>query len=222
MLIILVSYRARGVQEFRGSQLFKTIQNFKTYLKESKIDFKIVISEQHNDEKFNRGLLLNAAFLESERQFEFPKKYMHMNTDYNFNLTRKFPQEILDFETGFLDLLSPDLPVLSAACVFDGYSYKAINGFPNNLEGWGGDDWAIFNRIMNKNITISKPPGLHNSNFIVEEHVSFNNDQSNNMKNIELAKQNDFEYNGLNSTKYNIDGNGEFHDGYEVFHYLIN
>lgn len=222
MFIILVSYRARDNQEFRRKQLIEAIHNFKTYFEKNKIQYKILISEQHNDKKFNRGFLLNAAFLESEKEFTFKKKYIHMNTDYTFNLLRKFPQEILDFKRGFINLYKLPFPVLSGACVFDPESYIAINGFPNDLEGWGGDDWAIYNRIINKNIIIFEPNGLTNSGFIVEENFSFNKDESNNQNNIILAKRNDSEYNGINSIKYNVEGCGEFHDNNLVFHYLIN
>ena len=75
MFIILISYRARGNQEFRRTQLMTAINNFKTYFELNKIEYKIVISEQNNDNKFNRGFLLNAAFLEAEKEFTKPKKY---------------------------------------------------------------------------------------------------------------------------------------------------
>jgi hypothetical protein len=222
MFIILVSYRARGIQKFRRNQLQKTIINFKTYFEQNNIDYKIVISEQNNDKKFNRGLLLNAAFLESEKIFtSSSKKYIHMNVDYTFNLSRKFPEEILNFKEGFLELFRVPCPVLGSACVFDAVSYKTINGFPNDLEGWGGDDWAILHRINQNNINVFKPDHLFNSQFIIEENIVFSNDESNNYRNIDLAKRNDFMYNGLNSIKYNVDDFGEFHDGNIVFHYLI-
>ena len=225
MFIILISYRARGIQTFRRYQIINAINNFKNYFEQSNIDYRIVICEQNNDNKFNRGLLLNSAFIESEKIFNFPKKYMHMNTDYTFNLSRNFPQELLDFKDGFMDLHRPNFPVLGAACMFDSDSYKTINGFPNNLEGWGGDDWAIYNRIIKNNIKLDTPNGLFNSGFIIEENYQFNNDTSDNTKNSDLARDNDFinDYmnNGVNSILYNVDGYGEFNDGKIVFHYLI-
>jgi N-terminal domain of galactosyltransferase/N-terminal region of glycosyl transferase group 7 len=222
MFFILISYRARGIQQFRREQLIKAINNFKCYFEKNQIDFKIIISEQNNDKKFNRGLLLNAAFLETEKNFPFEKKYIHMNTDYTFNLEWQFPQEMLNFKNGFIDLHRPPYPVLGAACVFDSESYNIINGFPNDLEGWGGDDWAIYNRIMHNNINLMTPPGLFNSGFIIEENFTFYNDESNNQRNIELARRDDFKFNGVNSLKYKLDGYGEFNDGNIIFHYLIN
>lgn len=219
MHIILISYRARGAQQFRRNQLINTLVNFKTYFEKNNVEYKILISEQNDDNRFNRGLLLNCVFLESEKLFNFPKTYLHMNTDYNIDLTREFPKELLDVK-GFVDIHRPDLPVLGAACAFDAESYITINGFPNDLVGWGGDDWAIYNRIVYNNIKITTPPGLFNTGFIIEERVVFDNDWYNNSYNMELSKRNDSRVNGLNSVKYTVDGYGEFH-GDNVIHYLF-
>lgn len=222
MFVILVSYRARGLQLFRREQLIKAVTNFKIYFEDNKIEYKIIISEQNNDNKFNRGMLLNAAFLEAEKNFTFSKKYMHMNADYTFDLSRTFPQELLDFKEGFIDLYRPPCPVLGGACVFDAESYKIINGFPNDFQGWGGEDFAIYNRIIYNKINLTTPPGLFNSGFIIEDDINEHNDDSNNEKNKVLATRGDFKINGLNSLKYKLDGYGEFNDGNTVFHYLIN
>ena len=223
MYIILVSYRARGIQSFRRRQLMETLENFKTYFEKNNVEYKIVISEQNNDGKFNRGLLLNAAFLESEKEFTFEKKYIHMNADYRFNLSREIPTEFSTVK-GFLELfraLYPYPHYLGSACVFDTESYRTINGFPNDLEGWGGDDWAILNRINSCKIDVITPPHLINSGFIIEEIVNFNNDGSNNLRNIELSRRNDIQTNGLTTVKYTVGGFGEFNGG-NVLHVLIN
>jgi len=220
--IILVSYRARGIQTFRKKEIITMIDSIKSYFEKYEINYKIVISEQNNDNKFNRGLLLNVAFLESEKMFNYSKKYFHMNTDYTINTSIAFPQELLDFKKGFLDLHRPSYLVLGAACVFDSESYKTINGFPNDLYGWGGDDWAIYNRIIQNNIIIQIPERLFNKYIIEEDHGREFVDSSQNDRNMNLSKRNDYKSNGLNSIKYQLDGYGEFHDGNNIFHYLVN
>ena len=193
MFIFLVAYRARANQTFRRDQLCSLIENINVYLNKYNIEYNIMICEQNDDELFNRGKILNIAFLESEKIVHFPKKYFHMNTDYLFDLNRTFPLEILNFENGFLDLHKVSLPVLGGACVFDSESYKIINGFPNDLIGWGGDDWAIYNRLMEKNVSVYGG-NLTNSGFIIENNddKNINTDTSNNHKNVELSKRNFF------------------------------
>ena len=146
-----------------------------------------------------------------------------MNADYRFDLSREFPEEFSNVK-GFLELfraLYPYPHYLGSACVFDTESYRTINGFPNDLEGWGGDDWAILNRIHSCKIDVITPPHLINSGFIIEDIVHFNNDTTNNVSNIKLSKRDDIQSNGLTTIKYNVDGYGEFNGG-NVLHLLIN
>jgi len=223
--ILTVCYRARGSQSFRREQIIKMIDNFKKFFERDNIPYKIVIIEQNDDELFNRGILLNISFLEGEKLLKSPKKYFHMNTDYNFNLDKSFPNEFYDFESGFLDLnRHMQWPVLGAACLFDSESYKKINGFPNDLYGWGGDDWAIYYRIITNHINYKIFETFsNNTGIIIEEAPSIvRDDMHYNSKNIELSGRNDCDTNGLSSCNYTIEKTGEFHDGNNVYHYLVN
>jgi len=224
MFVFLIAYRARGIQSFRKEQISSLIENINVYFNKHNIEYKIMICEQNDDEYFNRGKLLNIAFLESEKIFDFSKKYFHMNTDYLFDLNRSFPLELLNLDKGFIDLYKPPCDVLGAACVFDAESYTIINGFPNDLLGWGGDDWAIYNRLITKEVPIYYPTNLHNSGFIIEDHKDANiKDTINNHTNMQLAKRNDIDTNGLSSCTYNININklGEFHRENCIYHYLV-
>jgi archaellin len=82
MIIFLVSYRARGNQSFRKEQIRAMINNINTYFNNHNVEYKIVICEQNDDKLFNRGKLLNVAFIESEKLFNFKKLYFHINIDY--------------------------------------------------------------------------------------------------------------------------------------------
>jgi hypothetical protein len=223
MFVFLVAYRARHPQTFRRQEIITMLESIKLYFTKHTIEYKIVIIEQNNNNYFNRGVLLNAAFIEAEKLLLNDSKYIHFNTDYKFNQERPFPSEFLNHTNGFLDLYRPGIPVLGAACVFNSESYIQINGFPNDLHGWGGDDWAIYNRIIRKNIPILTPPELFNSGFILDETLlpPNVNDNSRNEQNMELAKRDDIDSNGINSCVYTIDGNGEFHNGTQIFHFLI-
>ena len=197
------------------------LKNIESYLGKHSIEYRMMICEQNDEGKFNRGKLLNIAFIESEKQFQGPNTYIHMNIDYQFDVNREFPIELLQVK-GMLDLHKPSYPVLGAACVFDSDTYRTINGFPNDLLGWGGDDWAIYNRLREKNITISYPIHLTNTGFILENHDDKKvTDTSNNPTNMELAKRNDIATNGLTTCHYHLKGTGEFHQA-NIFHILVN
>jgi hypothetical protein len=197
------------------------IESIKTYFGKHGVPFTILIAEQNDDERFNRGKLLNVAFLESELNLTGPRKYVHFNVDYEFNQEFPFPGELIAFTTGIIDLHRPDYPVLGAACVFDPNSYKQMGGFPNDLHGWGGDDWAIYNRAMSAGVEIHTPAGLFNSGFVIEHKVTFDVDFSANDRNRLLANRNDSLTNGVSTCTYTVSGKGEFHDGDLVLHYLV-
>ena len=221
MFIVLVTYRARTTQSFRRDQLILLLENVDTFFGKHNKEYKVMICEQNDDSLFNRGKLLNVAFLESEKIFNVPKNYLHMNVDYLIDLNRDFPSEIVDVK-GVIDLHKPPFPVLGAACVFDPESYKTINGFPNDLVGWGGDDWAIYNRLIACNIPIIYPKNLTNSGFILENMEDKPlTDFSNNLHNIGLAERNDIETNGLSTCEYTLNIVGEFHNGQNIYHYLV-
>lgn len=220
MYVFLIAYRARGEHAFRRNEIIRMMDNIHTYFGRHRLDYQIVICEQYNDYKFNRGILMNAAFNLSLQLKFAPAKFVHFNIDYEFDLNADFPAEIRDFSRGFLELFKPPFPVLGSACVFDAESYIKCNGFPNDLYGWGGDDWAIYNRIGHLNLPIIKTR-LLNSGFINEFDPDHIRDTSNNTRNMELAKRNDIATNGLSTCVFDIAGNGEFHNGANILHYLI-
>lgn len=220
MFVFLIAYRARGEHAFRRNEIIRMMKNIHTYFGKHQLEYKIVICEQYNDAKFNRGVLMNAAFNLSLQLNLVLSKFIHFNIDYEFNLDVDFPDEIRYFTNGFLELFKPPYPVLGSACVFDGESYINCNGFPNDLYGWGGDDWAIYNRIVHLNLPIHKTR-LLNSGFIHEFDPDHIRDMTNNAHNMELAKRNDIKTNGLSTCVFDIAGNGEFHNGANIFHYLI-
>ena len=221
MFVFLVPYRAGSDQLFRRDQIIRMINNISLFFTKHNIEYKIVISEQHDDNKFNRGLLLNAAFLEASKLVPNNSKYIHFNVDYEFNLERSIPDEFFTFSDGFLDLYRFDYPILGSACVFDSDSYRKINGFPNDLCGWGGDDWAIYNRIIQKNIPILTIPNIFNSGLVIDNDISYTRDFSQNTRNQLLAKRDDLETNGLRNCYYIKEGTGEFHDGNIIYHFLV-
>ena len=220
MFVFLIAFRARGNQSFRRDQIIDLLKNIESYLGKHSIEHKIMICEQNDEGKFNRGKLLNIAFIESEKQFQGSNTYIHMNIDYQFDVNRDFPRELLQVK-GVLDLHKPSYPVLGAACVFDSDTYRTINGFPNDLLGWGGDDWAIYNRLLRKNITIYYPIHLTNTGFILENNDDKKiKDTSNNPTNMELAKRNDIETNGVTTCKYQVNSMGEFHQA-NIIHLVV-
>lgn len=226
--ILLMAYRARHPQEFRRTEMRNMIANWQEYFKKNDQDLKIVIMEQDNDKPFNKGVLWNAAFQKAEDYFEVlePKIYIHNNSDNLINSGEPFPPDLARPEIGFMDIRRvPHLDdyigsqMLGGCCSFDAESYKRTNGFPNNLWGWGGDDWAMMRRIRERDVPYRRS-SVFNSTWMIEnrDHVR---DKKTNDDNIQLALTEPIGESGLNNLSYVNTGYGEFYENDVIIHDLI-
>ena len=148
MNIIIIPYRDRKehLQIFIDSCKI----NFQKYLS----PFKIIIVEQTSSKLFNRGKLLNIGVFEN------------FNESYNYFLhdVDTIPTEVcistyyikpLEINT-ILGLYNfKEMNTMGGVIKIKGKDFKEINGFPNNIFGWGGEDKALKNRadFYNKNFT---------------------------------------------------------------------
>ncbi len=156
---ILIPYRNR---EEHLQQLRKHFQN-------SSFDFYVV--EQKDTQKFNRGILLNIAY-------DLAKK----NGPYDFYIFHDVDslpdQDLLPLYSyqgdSILHFASPHLgykysfpDFLGGVIGMKGELFEKINGFPNTIYGWGGEDDIMYNRIANQNIKVYRPS---KGSYLLLEH----------------------------------------------------
>jgi hypothetical protein len=164
--VILVPFREQLVQK-RGEQLKK----FSAHMKRWHPDWPVLIIEQHGDQKFNRGALLNIGTRYAQK----------MGAQYVvYHDVDLIPlSSIVPFYTAF-----PEKPIHIGGIYKDKYSgdsfigqvlsislkdVKTINGFPNMFWGWGGEDDAMLKRIKKHKLEIYKP--IETSGYKVLEHT---------------------------------------------------
>lgn len=136
--IILFPYRNRKHQLER--QLEDTVPLLKKVYPES----RIVVIEQHGNDLFNRGALLNCGF----HMFKNETKYF-ITHDIDIYPTERFISEfykkdvsddsVLGIYTSIWDTLGGIIKI-SSKNIFK------VNGFPNDIWGWGAEDKALQNR----------------------------------------------------------------------------
>jgi hypothetical protein len=137
----------------REKELKILLDKLDQVLKEQNIQYKILIAEQSNNKEFNKGALINAAYLESRKNIYsdyyvfhdvdlYPKKSKYLSYKYeNVNKIRH--------PYGHYSCLG--------GIVFMHYSlFEKINGFPNNFWGHGGEDTDLQNRALIYNIEIDR------------------------------------------------------------------
>jgi hypothetical protein len=204
---IIVPYRD-NLQQDRKSQLEKFIIHTNNIFADK--NWKLYVIEQSNDgKKFNRGALLNIGI-----QIALNDKCEILVT-HDVDL---LPHKKL---IPYYFLYSIYHPIHIGHVWQDKYKYwefvggilsmsdilvKKINGYPNNFWGWGGEDDAIYNRLLSYNIQIYEPNGMdgaieelkHVNTSDIKEFVNMKK-KENILKDILYWKSN-----GLNSIKYTL------------------
>jgi len=203
-IAIIVPYRD-NIYQPRAEQLRQFTEYYHNFFDKIMI---YIIEQSDDNKKFNRGALLNIGYL-------IAKSHKHdMYVFHDVDLIS--PSELVKLYR----FVSP-IPIHIASLwykykaphfsggisSFGGSVFEKINGFPSSFFGWGGEDNAVYNRLVTnklellqptttKNIIITELPHENTTNFV--ELV--NQERRNNIINDWKMWRKD----GLNSIKYDI------------------
>jgi len=152
--IIAIPYRNRE------THLEYFIKNTVPILQEYLPNSKVVVVEQNEGKLFNRGAVLNVAF----KEYENKTKYFFTH-DVDINPTKKCVEEYymkdVD-ESSVLGIYTSCYNTLGGIIKINNNTIHNINGFPNDVWGWGTEDKALQNRADYYNI--KKLTNLTNKN----------------------------------------------------------
>jgi len=187
---IIVPYRDQP-QQNRAKQLDKFIQHFE------KLKYPVLIIEQVEGKKFNRGKLLNVAASIVDTDYFIlhdvdllPKRnilpFYEVMPEYPIHLGKawkdKYDSE--SFLGGVVSISKKD--------------FISINGFPNNFWGWGGEDDAMRIRLKKKEIDVLQP--TLESGYVEQTHVDTKSKAE--WKNMERWEGIDSEKKGTNKSGF--------------------
>lgn len=204
-LAIIVPYRDNPEQD-RKSQLERFTEHVKKVFKGKK--WKLYVIEQSDDgQKFNRGKLLNIGMKLAL------KDGCELLATHDVDL---LPQPDI---VPFYYLYSKFHPVHLGHVWQDKYRYwefiggillmsdfiaQKVNGYPNNFWGWGGEDDALYDRILTFKIQIYEPTDgsveelKHVNTSEIKKYVNHKKKQ-NILKDLLHWKEN-----GMNNLKYKL------------------
>jgi hypothetical protein len=203
--VIIVPFReSDNKTKERTKQLFSFVEHYHNYIP----NLEILIIEQSDDKKkFNRGALLNIGFDLAKESigniFIFhdvdlisPASISNVYCAY-----AEHPIHIANLWTEkytFNDFLGG---IIS----FNKKDFQKINGFPNDFWGWGGEDDAMYNRLVSSKIPVVKVKGDERIKGL--EHTP--QGESKETKNVSktqgiLSDLKNWRKNGLNNLNYNI------------------
>jgi len=146
MLVLIVPYRQR--EEHKKVFIPYMIE----YFSKKKIEFHILIIEQFNNTVFNRGLLRNIGFLESQKLFNDFYVCFHdidilpkdMLIDYNKPNNNTIRHQYGEIQClGCMILCNPD-------------TFIKLNGYPNDYWGWGFEDESLITRSIYNHVDIDR------------------------------------------------------------------
>jgi hypothetical protein len=123
----------------------------------------ILVIDQFNKEKFNRGLLLNIGYKISQSVLNntYDRYIFHDVDSYPtqelFNLYSTLYKKNIHYASPYLNYKYTYDQFMGGVIGMTKKSFEKINGFPNNFWGWGGEDDALRVRISKNNIVVYRP-----------------------------------------------------------------
>jgi glycosyltransferase involved in cell wall biosynthesis len=195
---VVVPFREQ-VEQKRGDQLKKFIAYFE------KLDWPVLIVEQTEGKKFNRGALLNVGYDLVDTHYIIYHDVDLLPKQTLLPYYRAFPESPIHIGKSITKYDSPSF--LGAVVSVSKKDYKTINGFPNNFWGWGGEDDAFRIRLQRADIKVLQP--TIKSGFTELPHVDTRiNPEWKNMEKWEKLKEEREGTNksGLSDLKYEIVG----------------
>ena len=131
-------------------------------LKRQQIHFRIFVVEQHGKGSFNKGRIMNAAFLEAAKVFDFRCVIFHdvdmvSVDDRNMYTCADNPKHMSCAIDKFHYVLFYE-NLVGGVLAFRKDHFKLVNGYSNAYWGWGGEDDEMAERIKDKGLKIHRAP----------------------------------------------------------------
>jgi xylosylprotein 4-beta-galactosyltransferase len=225
--IILIPYRNRE----KHIQYF--IKNSIPLLDKYLNNYKVIVIEQKNNYKFNRGLLLNIGY-------DICKNYTTYIFTHDVDLN-PYKKTIINMynkpvkNNQIIGIYTSKYNTLGGIIKLKINTYKKMNGFSNTFWGWGLEDKDLQNRAETVNIKIKKYIKNNDKNKsdyfkifndINDRNITQNYDKRNKFikNNFKFLSNKDKKKNifssGVNNLKYNIINKKYLHP--KVIFYQIN
>lgn len=130
-------------------------------LQRQQLDYGIYVINQAGDSMFNRAKLLNVGFQEALKDYDY-NCFVFSDVDLipmdDRNTYRCFSQpRHISVAMDKFGFSLPYVQYFGGVSALSKQQFLTINGFPNNYWGWGGEDDDIFNRLVFRGMSISRP-----------------------------------------------------------------
>jgi len=156
-IAVIIPYRNREQHLAQFIRHFNNLDASK--LNGSTMDVYII--EQNNDDKFNRGLLINIGYLMASRNYDYDRYILHdvdlFPNQTIYELYFSYPKKQVHYIIPKYEHKYNFNSYLGGVVGLSSQCFEKINGFPNNFFGWGGEDDAMYDRLAFNNIPMYRP-----------------------------------------------------------------
>ncbi|XP_012811668.2 UDP-Gal:betaGlcNAc beta 1,4- galactosyltransferase, polypeptide 1, gene 1 isoform X1 [Xenopus tropicalis] len=192
----------------RDSHLKYWLHYMHPILQRQQLDYGVYVINQDGDNTFNRAKLMNIGYAESLKEYDY-NCFVFSDVDIvimdDKNLYRCFNQpRHLSVAMDKFGFGLPYHQYFGGVSALSKEQFRRINGFPNTYWGWGGEDDDIYNRIVAKGMSISRPDATTGKCRMIKH----NRDEKNgdNPKRFDLISRtrHTMEKDGINSLSYKV------------------
>lgn len=212
-LAIIIPYRNRK------EHLDQFVPYMKEFLTNSNIDFSIVVVEQANENKFNRGKLINIGFDLEKNNCTYISPHdvdlLPESSDYS---VPEVPTHLAAYRSQSNYRLEYDT-FFGGVNLFLNEHFTLINGFSNLYPGYGAEDDDLFLRCVKKGLRPIRREGRYKS--LPHGYENITDDMVKQNKNQYLTKMNDassMNNDGLTTLDYEVINKSED----DFIHYKVN
>lgn len=152
---VIVPYRDRPKQL---REFIRDLSGFLMY-RNARLDYEVIVVNQKDIKKFNRGKLLNIGFIEAEKRgcdyviFHdvdmIPTEGSYKFRDYPVQLANTF-----EFREDFKRTITKDY--FGGVTLFPVKDFRKINGYSNKYRGWGFEDNDLLLRCVEKDLPLKE------------------------------------------------------------------
>uniref|UniRef100_A0A8C9NYH4 Beta-1,4-galactosyltransferase n=1 Tax=Spermophilus dauricus TaxID=99837 RepID=A0A8C9NYH4_SPEDA len=177
-------------------------------LQRQQLDYGIYVINQAGDTMFNRAKLLNIGFQEALKDYDY-NCFVFSDVDLipmdDHNAYRCFPQpRHISVAMDKFGFSLPYVQYFGGVSALSKQQFLTINGFPNNYWGWGGEDDDIFNRLVFRGMSISRPNAVIGRCRMIR-HSRDKKNEPNPQRFDRIAHTRDtMRFDGLNSLTYHV------------------
>ncbi|XP_028911632.1 beta-1,4-galactosyltransferase 1 [Ornithorhynchus anatinus] len=177
-------------------------------LQRQQLDYGVYVINQDGEETFNRAKLLNVGFQEALKDYDygcfvFSDVDLIPMDDRNTYKCYSQPRH-LSVSMDKFGFRLPYNQYFGGVSALSKEQFHKINGFPNNYWGWGGEDDDIYNRLIFRGMTISRPDALIGKCRMIRHSRDQKNEPNPQRFNRISHTRDTMNSDGLNSLSYRV------------------